>query len=251
MRWLVAQSTRWSVSRERHPRTAQGAALRRQPLEGRLLAGVGPPAEMGHAGDLLPVGDHRGQEGVAALQKLPDRGDGHRTHPRDLAHLAFGGPAAQERGEVDAHDHPGPAAPCRSATPGQLGQGVGRVGLDRLTLSIVARRSEQPIADRLQGGHHLGPDLGVVAHPQVPRPLGVDVAAQVPAAVDPRPAGLGIGTGRRLGPGALGAQLGQRRLSRRRHQPLPGAGIGGGRVGQRRRLLGGDRSGAGGGAHHA
>jgi hypothetical protein len=62
---------------------------------------------------------------------------------------------------------------------------------------------EQPVGERGQRGHELGAHLGVVTDPQVPRPVGVGVATQIPSPVDTGPPGLRVGLGRGSHPAAL------------------------------------------------
>jgi len=89
-------------------------------------------------------------------------------------------------------------------------QGVGGVGVGRLTATCRPSLAEQAVPDGIEGRHDLGPDLGVVAHPQVPGPVSVGEGPQRPTGMDAPPPGLGILAGG-LDPDAVVSQLGQRR----------------------------------------
>ena len=79
-------------------------AARVEPLQRRLLQGVGPPPQMGHPHQPLAPGHHRGQERVVGVDHVPHRGDRHRPEAGDLAHLSLDRIAPQQRPEVDPYD---------------------------------------------------------------------------------------------------------------------------------------------------
>ena len=203
---------------------------------------VGPPAAAAAPGHARPAGAAGAEVAVylgrpAAASVVAGRvAVGHRrrrrgcppTGRRRRPHWAvlIGGPVAglawtRVLGVFCGLIRPGPGAGLGRHL-GHLRQGVGGVGLDRFDAALNPGPVEKPVGEGGQRGHEQRPDLGVVAHPQIPRPVGVGVTAQKPLAVDPGPAGLGVGLGGRADPGALLAQLGVRRLGRPGQQLRPG-----------------------------
>lgn len=103
------------------------------------------------------------EEGIGS--KLPGSGDRHRSHPRDLAHLAVLGLAANKRGVVNEHMdhvlgvHAGRVVRPRTGVLGHLYQCVRGVRLVGLSATLLPRGSEDPLPVRLERGHHLGPRI--------------------------------------------------------------------------------------------
>jgi len=99
---------------------------------------------MGHAENLFALGQHRGHEGVGGGQHLPHGGDGHGPEAGDVTRLALQRIAAEGGLDVETEDDLGLRSlrPLRAGgcvTPaggGQLEQGVGPVGLDRLAPAL-------------------------------------------------------------------------------------------------------------------
>src|SRR5579859_3844085 len=157
-----------------------------EPFQGGALVGGGTAAQVGDADDVVAVGGEGGQERVAGVDQVADGGDRHRSVADHFAHLAGDRVAPQQGGQVGADDDldvdPGPAGPTRRHTGavggggggqgggGQVGEGVGGVGLDRFPAALGPGRLEPPVDEAGQGGHEQRPHLGVVPHPQVPRP---------------------------------------------------------------------------------
>src|ERR1700730_6446849 len=76
---------------------AFGGAGREQPVEGGLLVGVGPPAQVRHADDILAFGNYALQEGVASVHHVVDGLGRDGAEPGYLARLSVNGVAAHHR----------------------------------------------------------------------------------------------------------------------------------------------------------
>ena len=104
VKWVRDQSSAMVVVESGLGTAGLVCTARVEPLQRRLLQGVGPPPQMGHAHHLLAPGDHRGEERVVGVDHVQHRRHRHRPEAGDLAHLTLDRIAPEQRAQVDPGD---------------------------------------------------------------------------------------------------------------------------------------------------
>src|SRR5579875_2865277 len=195
-------------------------ARREQPVKGRLLVGVRPPAQVRDPDHLLALGDDAFQERVGGAHEVVDRLGADGPEAGNFAGLAVAGVAPQQGSEVYPH-HDLVAGGLPRARGRQLDQAVERVGFWALVAPSLAGFVEGFVGKALDPGHDPGPVLWQALGVEVPSATRAGVGAQAAACVHPLAAGFEVLGGGR-GPARLLSQL--RKRARPGHLQEPGRG---------------------------
>jgi hypothetical protein len=175
VKWLVAQSTRWSFSSQvpaAHPSAAH-VGYSHSSAVCWVAVGLRPRwATPTTCSPLVTTAARKGSP-VSSRSCTAETATG--PEAGDLADLALDGSTPQQRLQVDPHDGLGPRTGAGRALGGQLGQGIGRVGLgDSWRPSARAARQSRSRTGSM-AAMMAAPTSGVLAHAQIPGSLCIQV----------------------------------------------------------------------------